>query len=173
MRNGHNDQCVCADCNTERQQAAIVPSGGPPEKLTVEVRDPGADPGVTVWLQAMESLNARIAGVHKFAMALSEQIAQLAARGPATVAVAPQQELSGLGIPPTMPSVVLPPVTAKRHMTMPQGLHSARVLGVVELQVEAVGAEIVALWLVDHDQRSWAIWFDRARREMSAAPLLA
>jgi hypothetical protein len=131
MRNGHNDQCVCADCNTERQQAAVVPAGVAPETLTVEVRDPGV------------------------------------------ATVPPQQELGGLGIPPTMPAIVLPPVTAKRHLTMPQGLHAARVLGVVELQVEAVGAEIVALWLVDHDQRSWAIWFDRARREMAAAPLLA
>lgn len=135
MRNGHNDQCVCADCNTERQQMAVVPAGIAPETLAVEVRDPGV----------------------------------------ATVAVAvpPQQELNGLGIPATVPSITLPPVAASRHMTMPQGLHGARVVGVVEIKTELAGAEIVALWLVDHDQRSWAIWFDRARRVMTAAPLLA
>jgi len=95
--------------------------------------------------------------------------------GVATVAVAvpPQQELNGLGIPSTVPSITLPPVAASRHMTMPQGLHGARVVGVVEIKTELAGAEIVALWLVDHDQMSWAIWFDRVRRVMTAAPLLA
>lgn len=140
MRNGHNDQCVCADCNTERQQAAVVPAGVAPEALTVEVRDPGGPAAIGA---------------------------------PPTTLRSSSQVFIGPGTPPTMPSIVLPPVTARSHMTMPQGLHGARVLGVVGLQVEPVGAEIVALWLVDHDQRSWAIWFDRARREMAAAPLLA
>lgn len=172
MRNGHNDQCTCADCNTERQQAPMVPMGIP-DTLTVEVNDPGEASSSLVSL--VSSLNDRIAGVHKFAMALSERVHELAvvARAPGDPAAiaGPQQELSGLGMPPTMPSIVLPPVTARSHMTMPQGLHGARVLGVVESFAE--GEAIVALWLVDHQQRSWAIWFDRARREMAAAPLLA